>query len=184
MNIEEYLEASSRTESIPEEVRLTESRMGTLMDLVSAMRQTESLADQLKRNLFYGKKYAYLDQRKAPNDWLKEPLSERDTRLLHAALGMLTEVAELADTLLQTVLHKKELDVVNVMEELGDIEWYRAIPLRVLGLDEGQIRKANIYKLLARYPEKFSSEQALNRDLEAERAVLENGTNDTLGEDQ
>jgi hypothetical protein len=35
----------------------------------------------------------------------------------------------------------------------------------------------NINKLKARYGEKFSSERAINRDLETEREILEKGSN-------
>jgi len=41
------------------------------------------------------------------------------------------------------------------------------------GLDLGEILAANINKLKVRYPDKFDTDKALNRDLEAERKVLE-----------
>lgn len=45
---------------------------------------------------------------------------------------------------------------------------------RVYGIDFGDMLEININKLKARYPEKFTEEAALNRDLDAEREVLEN----------
>lgn len=44
-----------------------------------------------------------------------------------------------------------------------------------LNLEEGM--QKNIDKLIVRYPDKFSNEKALNRDLEKEREVLETPTN-------
>lgn len=44
-----------------------------------------------------------------------------------------------------------------------------------LGFDPAEIRTTNIAKLQARYPEKFDSDAAINRDLETERAVLDGG---------
>lgn len=41
----------------------------------------------------------------------------------------------------------------------------------------GNILDININKLKARYGDKFSSERAINRDLETEREILEKGTN-------
>jgi len=35
----------------------------------------------------------------------------------------------------------------------------------------------NIEKLKARYPDKFTSDKAINRNLDIERKVLEDGTN-------
>lgn len=43
----------------------------------------------------------------------------------------------------------------------------------LIGLDFWQILTNNIEKLQIRYPEKFTEEAALNRDLDAERKVLE-----------
>jgi len=53
--------------------------------------------------------------------------------------------------------------------------WYIAILLRQFG-GEGifeEILETNINKLKARYPDKFSSELAMNRDLDKERNILE-----------
>jgi hypothetical protein len=44
------------------------------------------------------------------------------------------------------------------------------------GWDLREILATNIAKLEARYPEKFTEEQAINRDLGAERQVLEGAT--------
>lgn len=153
-------------------------------------------------------------------------------RLLHAAVGMSTEVAELL---------LSDEDVTNVKEELGDILWYVAIVASVFELDEieklillcnrelveedpfrallgsagegldcikrnlfygldldearfGQhvgsvlyavqilaedegwtlddLKQANIGKLSARYPEKFTTEAAVNRDVAAEMEAV------------
>jgi hypothetical protein len=67
----------------------------------------------------------------------------------------------------------REMDMTNIIEELGDMDWFRAILYDVLGVTEQQVWTKNINKLYARYPEKFSQECANNRDLENERRVLE-----------
>lgn len=51
----------------------------------------------------------------------------------------------------------------------------------LLDLDFREILYTNIEKLRKRYPEKFTEEAALNRDLDSERATLEEGIN-TKGE--
>lgn len=97
-------------------------------------------------------------------------------RLLHAAMGMQTEVAEFTDALKKSLFYGKPLDVVNLKEEIGDALWYIEVALDVLEstTEEEQVRVIN--KLKARYPEKFTTEAALNRDLVKERQILE-GTN-------
>lgn len=119
-----------------------------------------------------------------------------NVRALHAALGCFTESGELLEALVKQ-LTTGTLDLVNFGEEIGDIEWYQAIGFDVTGVTEASCREKNIAKLRKRYPEKFDAGQAVNRDIEAERKILEwdspearaargedaNG-NDALGEDQ
>jgi hypothetical protein len=42
-----------------------------------------------------------------------------------------------------------------------------------MGFDPNELLGRNIAKLKARYPEKFTIENALNRDLDAEKAALQ-----------
>ena len=92
---------------------------------------------------------------------------------LHMVLGMQTEAAEIADAYKKTIAYKKELDLVNVKEELGDILWYIANMCNMHDWDLRDIMQTNIDKLKARYPEKFTEEHAINRNLEKEREILE-----------
>ena len=93
--------------------------------------------------------------------------------LLHAAIGMQTEAAEFSDMLKKRLFYGKELDIVNLREELGDQLFYIAMALRALGTDFETVMERNIAKLKARYPEKFTEELAENRNLDKERAILE-----------
>ncbi|KVH64455.1 hypothetical protein WS89_04005 [Burkholderia sp. MSMB1072] len=100
-----------------------------------------------------------------------------DMRLLHAALGGFTESGEFIEALLPTLLGKP-VDRVNVAEELGDANWYGEIALDALGLTREEVNAANIKKLqdkkAGRYKAgTFLSDDAVNRDTGAERAVLE-----------
>ena len=67
----------------------------------------------------------------------------------------------------------KPLDNVNLLEELGDQTWYIALALRYLESNFGEIFDGNIAKLRKRFPDKFTEAAAINRDLDGERAVLE-----------
>lgn len=94
-------------------------------------------------------------------------------RLLHAALGMQTETAEFSDALKKAIFYGKPLDVVNLCEELGDLFWYMAIAVDELKTTFTKEQTRVIKKLELRYPDKFSEDKAENRNLEAERALLE-----------
>lgn len=96
-----------------------------------------------------------------------------DPRLVHGIIGLVTEAGELLDALKKSYFYGKELDVTNILEERGDIEWYLALIDDVLNLDEKDIRRKNIEKLKTRYPEKWNMKEALERNLEKERLVLE-----------
>ena len=67
------------------------------------------------------------------------------------------------------------LDAVNLKEEFGDTLWYLALGLRFLGIGFEETFAANIAKLQARFPDKFTEDAAMNRDPAAERAILEQG---------
>ena len=92
---------------------------------------------------------------------------------IHMVLGMQTESAEIADVFKKHIAYKKEIDWVNVKEELGDVLWYVANMCNLNGWDMRDILNTNIKKLELRYPEKFTTENAINRDLEKERKILE-----------
>lgn len=93
--------------------------------------------------------------------------------LLHGAMGVCTEAGEIMDVVKKKVFYGKEPDLVNLREEAGDLMWYLAVLARAAGMTLDDIAQLNIAKLRARYPVKFNEVQALNRNLEAERAALE-----------
>ena len=110
-------------------------------------------------------------------------LDTQQMELLHAAIGISTEAGEILDAFKKHLIYGKDLDLINVSEELGDITWYMAIMTRYLknltgATLEDDILELNIDKLKARYPEKFTEADALNRDLDKEREILE-GTVDS-----
>lgn len=99
--------------------------------------------------------------------------SIKNIRLLHAAMGLETEVGEFMDPLKKFFYYGKELDSVNLAEEIGDMMWYIAIACDTLEVDLQKIMETNIAKLKARYPNKFTEDDAVNRDLNTERQILE-----------
>lgn len=108
-----------------------------------------------------------------------ERLSQEHTvRLLHAAMGLCTESGEFMDMMKKHILYGKELDEINLKEELGDLEWYVALALDELKTTFGIIFETNIAKLRARYPNKFTEKDAINRDLDKERSILEEKSTD------
>ena len=100
--------------------------------------------------------------------------TQQNQRLLHGAMGLCTEAGELMDTVKKHVFYGKPIDTVNIVEELGDLGWYFAVICAVLGVSMNEVLTTNIAKLQTRYPEKFTEEAALVRDLDKERGILDN----------
>ena len=103
-------------------------------------------------------------------------VNPRVLRLLHAGIGMGTEAGEFNDMLKKHIYYGAALDELNLVEEMGDLLWYIAIACNTLGVDLSKVMKLNIQKLDVRYPDKFTEEYALMRDLIIERATLEDNS--------
>jgi NTP pyrophosphatase (non-canonical NTP hydrolase) len=103
-----------------------------------------------------------------------------DARAVHAIFGLATEIGELTDSFKRTIFYGKHADRTNIAEEIGDAFWYLAILCDHVGVSFEQCMVANINKLRARYPNKFTEHDAVNRDLGNERAVLERHVPDDL----
>ena len=94
-------------------------------------------------------------------------------RLLHGGIGLATESGELLDALKKHIFYGKDLDKVNLAEELGDLFWYIAIVADELGVDFESVMERNITKLQTRYGHQFSEKSSGERDLKKERKILE-----------
>jgi len=175
MDSKTYLEASARTASNQFHEELVDAAM-----LESTLHQAIAIGEQvdaIKKTLFYGKALP----EGHPAQTLQGQTSNLQTSqlnadVLHSALGLYTEATELLEACLST-MQNEAFDEVNAFEECGDAEWYLAMLYRALGRTPEEAKTANIEKLKARYPDKFATQQAVERDLETERQILENHAN-------
>jgi len=83
--------------------------------------------------------------------------------MLHAALGVASDAGELVDAIKKHLIYGKDLDVVNVREEIGDVMWFLALMCKATGMDLDTVCLRNIAKLAKRYPEKYSDALAVLR---------------------
>ena len=111
--------------------------------------------------------------RTAPSEYTFGNTGDVTPRIEHAVIGMVTEAGECLDAIKKSKIHGKPLDKINLIEEVGDVMWYIALLADELGVSFEEIWEKNINKLRVRFPEKYSSEHAINHDTEAERKVLE-----------
>lgn len=84
----------------------------------------------------------------------------------NAAAGLTGEAGELQDLVKKVVYHGHPLTPeirAKIAKELGDQLWYIAYMCDALDLDMGEIAQANIFKLMERYPNGFSTEDSIKR---------------------
>jgi|AntRauTorcE11897_2_1112592.scaffolds.fasta_scaffold00400_34 NTP pyrophosphatase (non-canonical NTP hydrolase) len=176
MDIKTYLEESERTApKFPNGLDVNDSVLETLRYVISEMIKVGNPLDDLKKHIYYKKPFSWIDP---VNEIKKETISlpQYEADIIHAVVGIATEAVELLEALYDR-LSGKEIDVVNLVEETGDLMWYQALLLRTLNTDFEQTGAINIDKLYKRFPHKFDGDQAIFRDVAKERSLLENRVN-------
>lgn len=95
---------------------------------------------------------------------LFKEMGKPSDNIMHAAVGISGEAGELLDAVKKMWAYNKPLDRANVIEELGDIEFYLQAIRNALGLRREETLQANASKLAIRYSSgKYSDEQAQAR---------------------
>lgn len=99
-----------------------------------------------------------------PGKTIKDELLDSECHLWHMATGVAGEAGELIDAVKKIVIYRKAPDVQNIIEELGDMEFYLEAIRAHFGITREQVLEANINKLKIRYGKlKYSDEQAQAR---------------------
>jgi len=149
-------------------------------DVILPLRQTISAGQELdrcKKALFYGKDLPEYQLRYlTPGFAMHLEDANVPVDLFHGILGLITETAEIGEALsnaLPTINEPKRLDTVNLREEIGDCLWYLSVMAKALGTSLEECAQINTAKLRKRFPDNFTEDAAINRDLDGERAVLE-----------
>lgn len=78
-------------------------------------------------------------------------LTPEDAHALHMAVGISGESGELLDAIKKAAIYRKPIDRANVIEELGDLEFYMEGLRQGLGITREETIEANIAKLSKRY---------------------------------
>jgi len=93
-----------------------------------------------------------------------DELNSSTAHNLHMAVGVSGEAGELLDAVKKQAIYNKPIDIDNVVEELGDIEFYLEGLRQSLNITREETLNANIAKLGKRYEGfKYSNEAAQNR---------------------
>lgn len=155
-----------------------------LLDCLKEVITVGNRLDAIKKHMFYGKElpgyteehlrgHAPVPLSRLPALLLGLPSEHAAVEVIHGVVGSITETVELAEALVTALESGIPIDVVNLAEEGGDVIWYLACILRHGSKDFPALMEQNIAKLRKRYPDGFTTYDALNRDLGEERQVLE-----------
>ena len=83
---------------------------------------------------------------------------------IHMAMGISGEAGELMDAIKKATIYNRPLDRENVIEELGDLEFYMEGLRQSIGITREQVIAANMEKLGKRYSSgSYSDKQAQER---------------------
>lgn len=81
---------------------------------------------------------------------------------LHALHGMSGEVGEI-HSIYQKAYQGHEVDDNHLMKEVGDLMWFIAEYCYARGWTLNEVCAMNIEKLMARFPEGFTTDNSINR---------------------
>lgn len=103
-----------------------------------------------------------------PGEAIKESITPEECDLLHMAVGVAGEAGELLDAVKKHVIYRKPLDMENMKEELGDLEFYMERIRQICNFSREEVLEANISKLMtsdkARYKlGKYTDDAAQDR---------------------
>ena len=96
---------------------------------------------------------------------LNPNLDKKDI-LINGVMGLCGESGEVIDIVKKHLAQGHELDREKIIKELGDVAWYMAEIATVLDVELEEVLVQNIEKLKKRYPEGFSTEKSVNREIE------------------
>lgn len=123
------------------------------------------MVDEMQVNpevVFMGKQYT--EREGYPNK--KERLNE--------SIDIMTKcIGTAIDFLKKAVMYGKPLNINEIEGQLQELSLEIEMSLNLYGMTSSQARERNIEKLRARYGEKFTEAAALERNLTAEREILE-----------
>lgn len=85
--------------------------------------------------------------------------------LLNGVLGLAGEAGECADLVKKHYFQDRRPIVHLLEDELGDVLWYVAETAAALNVSLEEVAQHNVDKLRKRYPEGFSADRSLHREV-------------------
>lgn len=191
MEYEEYLKLSERT--LSEEFHIGAKVQNTLHAVMGIATEIEELLDNYGEDNVMDKInileeisdvcwYLAIIHREYPtiDRYENTKVNVKRDNPFNCVLDLNKSTLKLLDIMKKKIFYNKPIEekVFNNLVLLvdTDINWL----CEYYDIDIKNVYQVNIDKLKARYGEKFTSERAINRDLDIEREILENGDESLL----
>ena len=160
-----------------------------LLFLLNQIQQRIKLMDEFKKYIYYGKQSDRVTDYSRSAYWFNEMIGTpsfeakiEKARLLHSSpsfvntlhgvIGIAGEFDELMDCFLEAPSFVA-IDKTNLSEEMGDIFWFLNLICSETGTSFDSVMDQNISKLRFRFKDKFTESEAINRNHNHERKILE-----------
>lgn len=181
MQWEEYLELSEKTLSTEFHIKEDEKLQRVLHGIIGLATEIEELLDNYTTSMDEINMleelgdltwYLAIIHREYPKG-KRTIIRQEPLDAFNCVIMLNKNVLKLLDMMKKKIYYNKDINV-QIFDDLvllveDDIHWLA----NHYGLKVEDICQVNIDKLKARYGEKFSSERAINRDLDTERNILE-----------
>lgn len=162
-------------------------RMSLLINSIAAFCRIGHQADMVKKATVYNKGEVFdvlpkIHEVPAAMRHIGEvammTMTVEKAELVHMAVAICGEAAEIAEAVLNFVIRNKGLDKENMLEEEGDMEFYLNRLRSILGHSRNQVLKHNTDKLAVRYGQSYSDSAAIAR---VDKKSVENCINNGIG---
>ena len=98
-----------------------------------------------------------------PGEDILSEMTPPQVNVMHMAVGISGEAGELLDAIKKSTIYQKPLDRENVIEELGDLEFYMEGLRASLNITRQQTLDANMNKLLTGKNARYAAGQYTNK---------------------
>ena len=145
---------------------LTPQKVSLLKIIFNEFINYNKVFDHIKKHVIYNKDLEInIDDHLSEEDGLEvlKTFDAKKSSLLHMAMLIFSEAGEILEAVKKHVIDNEELDVENMIEEIGDLKFGIEGLIQDLNLDHEDCIEANIKKLSIRYGDSYSDESAQKR---------------------
>lgn len=116
-----------------------------------------------------------------PGEKIVDTLVPAEADAAHMALGIAGEAGELVDMIKKMVIYGKIIPMKEVIEEMGDLEFYLEGLRQTLCITREEVLEANINKLQKRYSSGSYSDNQANARADKAEGASDIDSHDTIG---